>query len=134
MYSKCLKTSTSKRTSSVIAFTVGFLLQGMVAQADDDQIVASFERSLQERDLSGQTSVVHQAEQDPLYSIVSAALWSVPLKYDNVAASFEYMLSPREVIEHSVVDYQTEPDPLYTMVNAALWNTPSNYDNVAANY
>ncbi len=89
---------------------------------------------MQETDVNGQTNVAHQAEQDPLYSIVSATLWSVPSEYDNVAASFEYMINPREVIEHSVVDYQTEPDPLYTIVNAALWNTPSNYDNVAANY
>ncbi len=134
MNSKYLRNLLTKGSSSIVALTGGIILQSVVVQANADQIVASFERSLQENDLTGLASVAHPAEVDPLYVMISAELWNTPISYDNIAASFEHMLNPDDAVEWSVIAQQAEMDPLPAMFNDVLWSTPISYDIIAAGF
>ncbi len=134
MYSKYLKNSSVRAISSAIAVVLALLLQGMVTQASASEIDASFERMLNPVEAAGQPAVAYRAERDPLYTMVSATLWSAPTGDYNIAAGFEHMLNPVETAAQPAVAYRAERDPLYTMVNVTLWNTPTSDDNIWATF
>ncbi len=139
MYSQYLENSSARAVPAVITFVLALFLQGMAMQVNADEISASFERMLNPGDTTVQSATPYQAEPDPLYTMVNAALWSTPTSHDTIAhdaiaSSFEHMLAPRETAERSVASYQAEPDPLYTLVSASLWSAPTGHGNIASSF
>ncbi len=130
MCSKYQENSSAKKIPSFITIVMVLIIQGIVTSASADEVVAGFERMLNPVETTGQPTVVHQSERDPLYTMVNAALWSAPANDANIAAGFEHMLNPVETSGQPNVAYRKERDPLYIMVNTRLWSVPVFQGNV----